>query len=187
MSAHVLRGALVGLLALQPFSAAAEDWSFEHQGWVVARSDDLCVMEMEYEGEGATRLTVFSKGDGADAYMTVTNINWSTEKGENYEIDFRLNGFVYSLKAIGWDAGVYKGFAIYLRDDFLRDLAETPNLKLERSGNLVDSLSMKGSSVALSRLKICRAQLAEKAAQEQRDRNRLSHIPKDPFADQPEE
>lgn len=175
------------LLAASLTSAAnAADWAREIGGWNVGRTEDMCMMVKEFEGSGATEVTLFSDGNGSEVYLTIDNYNWSAKKDEAYRLKHSLGDWDYTLPSVGTaESSGYgrKGFIAKLRDDYLADFAKSSSLTIMLGDVLVDDLNLSGSGAALSALRACAAELAREAAKAERDRKRLEHIPTDPFAE----
>ena len=174
----------LALAAASPLAAA--DWSREVAGWDVGRSGDTCAMVMEYEGEGSTRLGLVIKDDAAKTYLAVTNFRWSTKENEAYELKFHLGKWVYTMPSIGIAQDlIRRGFLTRAGKDFVADFAKASALTITRDETLVDDLSLEGSGAALVVLERCRRELARDLEHQRRDRERLEHIPVDPFASKP--
>lgn len=179
--------AIVALGFATSAPVAAADWAREVAGWDVGRSGDTCAMVMEYEGEGATRLTLLIREDAAKTYLAVTNYRWSAKAGEEYELKYHLGEWVYTLPSIGIEQDIIrKGFLTFASADFLADFAKSSGLSITRGDALVDDLSLSGSAAALGVLDRCRRELARDLDEQRRDRERLEHIPPDPFEKKPE-
>lgn len=177
------RACLVTLALLSAESALAEDWAREVGGWTVGRSGDRCIMTMDYEGEGATRLTLVIEEDASKTYLVVNNFRWSAKKDELYELQYHLGDWVYTLPSVGVELDIIrKGFLTMVGREFLADFAKASGLGITRENTMVDDLSLDGSAAGLGVLERCRTELARDLDQQRRDRERLAHIPADPFA-----
>jgi hypothetical protein len=140
-------------------------------------------MTMEYEGEGSTRLSLVIEEDTPNTYLAINNYRWSTEEGELYDLRYHLGEWVYTLPSVGTKADVIrKGFVTMVNAEFLGDLAKASGLEITREDVVVDDLSLSGSAAGLAVLERCRTELARDLEQQRRDRERLAHIPADPFA-----
>jgi len=181
MRSWALAAAISSMLATP---ALAEDWAREVGGWTVGRTGDMCIMTMEYEGAGATNLTLAVNEETEKTYLSVDNYLWSAKEGEVYELAYHLGEWVYTAPAIGTEANyIRKGFITSVSSEFLSDFAKSDDLEITRGDILVDDLSLKGSAAGLAVFERCRTELARDMEQRRRDRERLSHIPTDPFAD----
>lgn len=89
-------------LAMLLFSveAMATDYIGEFGGWEVSKSDEGCLAHMEFEGPGATQVTVL-KFASSDVGVLVNNLNWSAKADETYQVNFALNGMSYSGDVTG--------------------------------------------------------------------------------------
>lgn len=174
--------ALALAAALAAGGAQARDWP-SAGGWDLGEAETACGMMMDYEGEGETTLIVLLGVDG-EVGLTLTNYNWSTEEGRVYEdFAYHLSDASYSGgKALGVKADYKKGVVTRFSGEFLKSLAASPYLHIYRGETLVDQLSLKGSSAALAVVRRCVATVAAERAAAQREKDRFSHIPKDPFA-----
>jgi TonB family protein len=171
---------LMGLIAAP---SRAADWGQEVGGWSVGRLGDSCIMTMEYEGEGSTRLSIAIQDIASETYLSLSNFNWSTKSGEFYELQYHVGDWTYTLPSIGSEANsIRKGFVTKVSGDFLAELAKARGLTITRGEALVDDLSLAGSAAGLRVLERCRTELARDLEQQRRDRERLAHIPADPFA-----
>lgn len=170
------------LAILSGVDAQAADWGQEVGGWSVGRTGDKCVMTMEFEGEGATQLTLLIADDADNTYLSVDNYRWSAKKDQEYELAFSLGEWVYTKKAIGLSSLSRPGFITMVNAEFLADFAKASGLRITMGEVLVDNLSLTGSAAGLAVLTRCRTQLARDLAEQRRERERLAHIPADPFA-----
>jgi len=62
--------------------------------WDIFHADDNCGMTMEFEGPGATRLTLTKFAEGTLGTL-VSNANWSAEKEAEYGVNNVLNGKMF--------------------------------------------------------------------------------------------
>jgi len=163
--------------------ARAEDWSREVGGWDVGRSGDACIMIEDYEGEGSTAVALMTLDDPSGTSLMITNGNWSTEKDQRYELRYHLGEWVYTLTSIGI-ASTYgrRGFGTAVGSEFLTDFAKSGGLMITLGESLVDDLSLDGSAAALVVFERCRRELSADLAHQRRERERLAHIPVNPFA-----
>lgn len=163
--------------------AHAEDWAREVGGWTVGRSGDFCAMGKEYAGEGSTELTLLITDDAEKTYLRVDNYAWSATTDQTYSLRYELSDWAYTMPAIGTNPRRgRKGFMSMVSSDFLADFAKASGLQIMKEDLLVDSLNLNGSAAGLSILQRCRTELARDLQQQRRERERLAHIPVDPFA-----
>jgi TonB family protein len=180
---HWIFTAGLALSTLIVAPAAADDWARDVDGWDVGRDGDSCVMFEEYEGEGSTQLTLVISDDVSRTALMVTNYRWSAKKGERYELKYHLGEWVYTSPSLGIEQdSIRKGFGTMVSSEFLADFAKADGLEITNGDAVVDDLSLKGSAAALAVLERCRRELARDLEQQRRDREKLAHIPVDPFA-----
>ncbi|MBT2133944.1 hypothetical protein KK137_06320 [Croceibacterium sp. LX-88] len=138
----------------------------------------------DYEGEGSTEVVLMIKDNPASTVLMITNSNWSAKDGERYELKYYLGDWVYTLESLGIEQTSFrKGFGTVVNAKFLGDMAKASGLTIMRGEALIDDLSLDGSGAALAVLERCRRELAADVEQERKDRERLEHIPLDPFAE----
>lgn len=159
----------------------ARDWP-DAGGWSIGEIDTGCVMTSKYEGAGETELSVVLELDGS-SIVVARNANWTTKESENYSLRYLVNGFEYSgLKSMGANILGKRGFGVRLRGDFVDDFSTGTSLSIYNGETLVDSLSLMGSSAGVSVLRRCTASLKVRVDADKREKARLAHIPKNPFA-----
>jgi hypothetical protein len=143
----------------------------------------FCGMLEEYEGSGDTRLLLFRYLSNPDMIVVVVdNYNWSIKEGEEHEVEYRLGGSYYDRKAVGTEDSIRKGLmSAFPASEFLPLFAKSSNFKVTKGDVTVDSLSLKGSGAAVEAFDRCWTYLRGDEAAKQRERDRFSHIPKDPF------
>lgn len=164
---------------------SARDWP-DTAGWVIGENADGCSIFSEYEGKGDTQFLVMLHIDGS-AFSSLTNTGWSAEKGKEYDIQWVLNGKVYSGGSVGIGDGYYRnGFAAKFGSEFLIDLAKGANLLVYRGDVVVDQLKLNGSAAALAVAQRCLQAVRRDQDAADRERRRFSHIADDPFARPPE-
>jgi TonB family protein len=165
--------------------ATAREWP-DAGGWSIAETDenDGCLMASDFEGEGDTKLVV-SLGIDGRVYVIANNYNWSATPGALYEFQYVVNGSRYSGgKAVGFESGLRKGFGTKMSAEFLDDFARGSSLRIyKEDGGLVDDLNLDGSGAGVAQLRRCVAHVKAVAAAEAREKARIAHIPRDPFAD----
>lgn len=161
--------------------AAARDWPMA-AGWAIVEVQGGCAMGLDYEGQGATTLVFILGTDGTNT-LTLTNSGWSTREGQAYPLRYVLNGVVYEGgDSIGFRSGYRNGFATRLAPNFISDLAAGSSLRIYNGEDLVDQLSLSGTAAAIGVLRRCVAHVRAEGIAAERDRQRLAHIPVDPFA-----
>lgn len=151
-------------------------------GWDIAELRDACGMVMEYEGAGDTRLVLLKYADGKTG-LVVSNYGWSSVETQKYDLTLYLDGESYRAQGVGVEPrGGRRGLAIAFGADFIQDFAKASSLRIYLGDSLVDQLSLKGSSAALAVLERCVGKVSSRIAAEAREKARLAHIPRDPFA-----
>lgn len=163
--------------------AHAKDWPTTG-GWDIGETDNGCGMSMEYEGEGDTRVIFLKRTDGG-AGMAVDNYGWSAKPDQKYELTFWLDREAYTGPAMGTASSGRKGFVATFGADFARDFARASSFRIYLGDTLVDHLSLDGTAAALAVVDRCVAGVARRLAAEAREKAKLAHIPKDPFASAP--
>jgi hypothetical protein len=180
----------VGLIACATGALYARDFGTAGGFDIVAQESDAetpntgaCIMSEEYEGTGDTELSVVrSLKNPALVAVIVTNYNWSIKDGEEHQLSYHMGGYYYDRVASGYQEGIRKGFtAVFPADDFLPTFAKSTNFRIKKGDTTVDSLSLDGSSAAVQAFNRCWAYVKNDEAAKQRERDRFSHIPKDPF------
>jgi TonB family protein len=152
-------------------------------GWDIGKSDERCIASQSFEGAGSTELVVSIELDGS-AVVMVQNENWSTVKGQRYpDVSISVDQDIYSGGvATGVGDLLSKGFVIGVPAEFLDDFAKGRTLRFHNGGTLVDSLSLSGSAAAVGSLRRCMEVVRRENQAAERERQRLAHIPIDPFA-----
>lgn len=156
-------------------------------GWGVGQFQERCLTSLDFEGEGSTELSVSIELDGSSAVI-IDNLNWTTVKDRHYPgVQVIVDGTTYSgAGATGSLTGGYRhGLSMVMPASFLDNFARSSSLKIFNGERLVDSLSLDGSAAATSSLRRCINVVRREHAAAERERQRLAHIPKNPFADQP--
>jgi TonB family protein len=170
--------------ALVSFPASAREWP-DAGGWTIAESDNACGLMQEFEGKGETELVLVASNDGKIG-LSVRNAGWSPTEGQDYDLDFVLNGRSYGGGgAVGLADGYKKGFAAAFGDDFMRDFASGTSLLIYRGETLVDQLSLKGTAAGVAMLRRCLSAIKADKAAADREMQRFAHIADDPFAAKP--
>lgn len=166
--------------------ANAQDWAVDVAGWTVGRVGNDCIMTMEYGGPGATEVSLLVPEQDASATMiSVTNYGWSTDPEAEYPLRFYLGEWVYTQNTHGSRAGARRGFLTSVTPDFLRDFAGSSTLLIMRDDVVVDDLSLAGTAAATARFERCRTELSRDLERARIERERIAHIPADPFAPPP--
>lgn len=151
--------------------------------WDMGKAEDRCLTSQSFEGPGSTELTVTIELDGS-AIVMVQNENWSTVKGQKYpDISITIDDNAYS-GGIATGVGDYlrKGFVIGVPAEFLDDFGRGNSLRFHNGDTLVDILNLRGSAAAVSSLRRCIEVVRRENQIAERERQRLAHIPVDPFA-----
>ena len=140
-------------------------------------------MSLVYEGKGDTELLVGKRLDG-DAVVIVKNYGWSPTKDVKYELQFFVGAQAFGGGAsIGVGENYEKrGFVTNFGPDFFTAFAAGSSFKIYKGDTLVDSLQLKGSAAALAVVDRCLNSMRAVKAAAERERQRFSHIPDDPFA-----
>lgn len=135
-----------------------------------------------YQGHGSTQLTLLLRPDGTSV-LGVSNYNWSTVERQSYELSYIVNGREFSGgQSIGYRDGLRKGFVTGMPAAFLDHFAAGSGLRIYNGETLVDDLSLDGTAAAVATLRRCVAVVRAELAAAERERQRLQHIPRDPFA-----
>ena len=149
-------------------------------GWEIYRGDDHCGMGMEFEGPGATTLTLLKDISG-EIFIQVTNSGWTAKQGASYNVEFHLNQSTYSGTVVGFGDYTRRGFSGKFGSYFEKDFSTGRNMRIYIGDDLIDDLSLSGSAVALQAISRCLIKVRAAVAATDRERARWSHIPKDPF------
>jgi hypothetical protein len=169
------------LLMVAPATAHSRLWP-NSGGWSINQSAEDCSMADTYEGPGATMLVILAQPDGR-VVLGVTNYNWSTVEDQRYDLSFRLNGQEFGGGAsIGYRDGIRRSFVAGFPGTFLDHIAAGSDLEIYNGETLVDDLSLDGTAEAVATLRRCVAIVRAEQAAAERERRRLEHIPRDPFA-----
>lgn len=174
------------LLYSSSVMAEPQDWG-SVQGWDIFEAEDssYCAMVMSYEGQGSTNLSYAIETDNS-VLIAITNYGWSTEKSKSYDISFEFDKYTYKIVATGLSATAPKGLGISFDAEsgptITSEFSGSSGLKILMSDQVVDDLSLKGTSEALVRVKTCLAKIKREAVAAAREKARLAHISDDPFA-----
>ncbi|MEZ5743511.1 MAG: energy transducer TonB [Sphingomonadaceae bacterium] len=136
---------------------------------------------MEYEGPGATSLTYIKWANG-DRSLMLTNSGWTAKAGMPYNVTYSLDGVSFSGGSVGATVSYKSGFFAKFNDEFETHFARGATLWVYLDEELIDQLSLNGSAIALKSVNRCLASVREKIIAAQREKERWSHIPKDPFS-----
>jgi hypothetical protein len=168
----------------------------EHGGYVVQAEEGseteankgFCAMQEEFAGPGDSRLTIGRYTSQPDMVLvSVDNYNWSTTIDEKYQVKFDFGEFYYERTALGTRDGIHKGLvAAFPAKEFLDTFAAARRLHVYLKDDLIDRLTMDGSSAARQAFERCWAYVVADERAKKRERDRYSDLPKDPFAKQPE-
>lgn len=180
-----MRAILAATSLLVSTQAMAAEYQGEFGGWDVFKGDEDCGASMEFEGPGATHLTIIREVDDA-TYAVINNLDWSARKGADYEVTFALNGTAYTGKAIGTsDNGIRTGFIARFEPGFVDDFAKGSGLRVFLGEQRIDDLSLAGTAAAMAAVSRCLAKVRAEKAAEAREKARWADLPKDPFAPPP--
>lgn len=173
---------LVLVIGVVSSPASAYDFYEERGGWEISAGDTACGMSMEYEGPGATVLTLAKFTDDGIA-ISVTNYRWTAKANEKYDVSYVLNGEVWGGKdSNGHVSGSRRGFSAFFNSGFEKDFAAGASIHIYLGDQKIDQLSLEGTSIALASVNKCLRGLRAEIATEQREKARWEHLPKDPFA-----
>lgn len=165
-----------------PGPSSALDFYEERGGWSIVGDTSSCIMLMDYEGPGATQVSIIKWPDRDGIGIGVTNTNWTAKKNEEYEVAFVLNGVEYGGRSFGTADYPRAGFLTLMSPSFERHFAEGSSLHIYLSEQRIDQLSLAGTAVAIASVNRCIAAAKAELAADRRERERWEHLPKDPFA-----
>jgi periplasmic protein TonB len=174
-------GVWSALLILVSAEASAADYIGEFGGWEVGRAEDGCLAQMEYEGPGATQVTV-KKFVTNNFRVLVTNYNWSARQDEAYQVTFWLNGTDYSGNVLGARGSGRSGFVAKFDNDLEGDFTKGSSLHIYLDDQQIDQLSLEGTAVAMQAVNRCLVKVRTEMTAAERERSRYAHLPTDPFA-----
>ena len=156
-------------------------------GWDIIEEDGGCSISMEFEGPGSSNF-VFGHSYEHGIGFILTNGDWTSKKDEIYDIRFEVNNMVYTSKALGITHDYQKGFLTVFDEEFgadlEKDMAAGSNLHVFLGDQLIDRLSLEGTSAALASMKTCYARQKRKAIAAEAEKARWQDLPKNPFADE---
>lgn len=171
---------LAAVVSLWPSLVSAKVFG-HYGGWSVIRDENSCAMGAAFEGPGNT-LVLLTRFVDDDLWLTIKNRNWSTQKGKEYRVSYRLNDERYSATAFGdrdEDGGALRtNFDL----EFLADFALGDGLEIFLDGEKIESISLKGTLAATGGLNACVKTVWSGLSREEKDRIRFADIAKDPFA-----
>lgn len=156
-------------------------------GWGIGQFEERCLTNLEFEGEGTTELSVSLELDGS-SYVIISNLNWTTVEDRQYpDASVTIDGVSFAGgDTVGTVTGGYRrGLMMKMPVGFVDQFARGSSFKVHNGDQLVDSLDLEGSATATSSLRRCINVVRHEHAAAERERQRLAHIPKNPFADQP--
>jgi serine protease Do len=138
----------------------------EVSGWAIGFSETLrgCVAATKYRDETTVWLG-FTMEDG-DAYIAFTNPNWKSirEKGE-YDLELSMDGGNWKGKFTGFEANNEKGiYSFGLKREFVIGVARSRGVRVLVSRQPLASLSLSGSTNALSYTLNCQKEYTEASA-----------------------
>lgn len=151
--------------------------------WDIEKSENGCLAHQIFEGQGSTNLGIKLEIDGTLA-LVVNNQNWSTVDRQLYpEISASVNGSRYfGTGTVGRRVDGRGGFVMTLPTQFLSDFAQGRTLTLTNGNIIVDELNLGGSAAATMDLYKCVDAMRREFDATERERQRLAHIPVDPFS-----
>ena len=156
-------------------------------GWGIGQFEERCLTNLDFEGEGATELSVSLELDGS-SYVIISNLNWTTVEDRQYpDASVTIDHVSFAGgDTVGTVTGGYRrGLMMKMPVGFVDHFARGSSFKVHNGGQLVDSLDLEGSAAATSSLRRCINVVRREHEAAERERQRLAHIPKNPFADQP--
>lgn len=160
--------------------ALSRDWP-EAAGWTIFEGENYCGMRLQYEGRGQTEFFVVRNLD-ATVQLLVANDRWSAKIDEQYDINFYLDNKTYGgAKSHGVKVGYRPGFATKVTPEFWRDFKAAKSLRIGLGSTLIDHLSLAGTSAAGDVVERCLEHVRGLNTVTERQRERLTHIPDDPF------
>lgn len=163
--------------------AQTRDWP-PAGGWDVVEGDTYCGIHQTFEGKGETELSLLLTAEGT-AILGLTNLAWSSEDGEKYDLKYLVNGKVYGGGAsTGYGAkyDVRKGFSSSFPKEFIDDFAAGKSLIIFKGSVIVDNLSLEGTGAAIATARRCLAAVRREIAAAEAEKQRFSAIADDPFA-----
>ncbi|UQV19632.1 energy transducer TonB [Brevundimonas albigilva] len=170
--------------ALLLMLAAQADWP-DAGDWAIDRFEERCVTSLDFEGAGATELYVTLELDGSSTVL-INNANWTTVDDQRYpDVEVVLDDQAYTGGgARGYiSEGYRRGLTMRMPATFVDDFAAARSFKVFNGEQLVDSLSLDGSAGAASGLRRCITSVRRAHDAAERERQRLAHIPENPFAE----
>lgn len=143
-----------------------------------------CAVTAEYEAEGRSDTRFFLSHRPDEVSFALTSLDWTKPAGPiEVTIEFLPNGESYEGRAAPLTLeSFYNGFVVKFDASVLNDFAAANSVRVMRGDVIVDHLSLSGSAATTATLRRCTAAAAAKEAARQRERERFSNIPKDPFA-----
>lgn len=143
-----------GLASLVPVQASADEIMGELGGWKTFQAGDACGMTLQLEEPGATKFTFTTNIDWT-VTATVTNINWTAEIGETYQVTYYLNGSSYSNSALGTVSDAGTGYVSKVRFSFSEDIAKASTLDIYLNTTKIGQLPMDGADNAMAAVRRC--------------------------------
>ena len=161
--------------------AHAQRWPMV-SGWVTVQTETGCATGTEYQGRGEALFVIIARTDGS-LFVTVTKGGWSTTEDRHFDLSVELDGRVYD--AAGYENAVKEGrggFRFSIDERFLGVIARASSIAFRREETTLESLSLDGSGAAIQVLRRCLAHAKATRTPEQREKDRSTIIPEDPFA-----
>jgi periplasmic protein TonB len=177
--------AVILAVCIMPMRAGAAEVLGTRGGWDIYRNDDSCGMHMEFGGPGATQVTLIEYAAGNIAIL-VTNQQWTAKQGQEYDVEYSLNGTTYGgAKAIGTADYARSGFVSKFGVEFAEDFAKGSSLHIYLGQQQIDRLSLAGTGVAVAAVHQCLAGVRASQRADAREKARWADLPKNPFAPPP--
>lgn len=174
----------------QPLSA--RNWG-SVGGWDAFEiSDDACGISLEYEGKGATELTIAQNVKGK-VLIIATNSDWSPLEDNKYLVGYVIDGksYIPLYLSNGTKVDYKKGFSSIFNTDIISALAAGSSIDIYLNSNrddeaskfqLIDELKLAGSAAGLSRMNQCLTNIKKVRAAKKVEDERFAHLPDDPFS-----
>jgi TonB family protein len=166
--------------AVQGVPAHANVHFSSARGWEIYQTPDSCSAIMNYDGPGGTDL-ILMKEKGGRLLLSLTNDAWSIKDDEKRELTYVLDDKVFVGNGRGYKNGSKAGFVQGFNADFEDGFASANSLSILLGEQLVDRLSLTGSSAALVQVNACLGELHAQDRAIERERQKWAHIPADPF------
>lgn len=177
--------ALIAVAAWAVCSPALAQQNWEGAGYFdLIEIDGACLATAEFVAEGRANTRFLLADDAEGVKISLTSMDWSKpESVLEVSFEFLPNGKTYVGNAAPLTlSSVYNGFVMMFDDQVLTEFAAADSLRVTRGDVVIDHLDLKGSAATTATLRRCTSSALAKEAARQRERDRFSDIPKDPFA-----